>query len=58
VYLRAWIDHGLLSQGLALAMKLNDHNNFKGDEKLKEWANGEEGKGEGKRANENLGRLL
>lgn len=57
MYLRAWIGHGLLSQGLALAMKLNDHN-FEGDEKLREWANGEEGKGQGKRANRNLGRLL
>lgn len=35
VYFRAWLDHGLLNQGLALAMKLNDHN-FKGNEKLKE----------------------
>ena len=57
MYLRAWIGHGLLSQGLALAMKLNDHN-FEGDEKLREWANGEEGKGQGKRSNRNLGRLL
>lgn len=32
VYLRAWVDHGLLSQVLALAMNLNDRN-FKGNER-------------------------
>lgn len=40
---RAWLAHGLWNQGLALTMKLNDHN-FKGNEKLKEldqWRGGE-----------------
>lgn len=48
-YLRAWTEHGRLSQILALPRNLNDHDNFKGgDEKLKEGANGEEGEGQGK----------
>lgn len=56
VHFRAWLDHGLLNQGLALAMKLNDHN-FKGNEKGIGPME-KEGKGQGKRVNKILESLF